>query len=323
MVGVVIVHQNKIIGEGYYPTDGGPKAEILALANTSKENCILLKESTLYISSINCSTNKNTPTFIAHILKNKIPKVVISSLGFISEVCEQNIKLLRDSGVEVITNILPEKERFASIFSNTFTSKKRPYVVLKYAQTLDGFLAQKNAQQFWISNSFSKRLVHKWRSEIGSILVGTNTALYDNPKLDNRLYFGKSPLRIVFDQHNRLPKELNLFDGKHNTLLINKKHDPTKHIKQIQLSFDDQMLNELLSYLQSRNISSLLVEGGAKVLQSFVDQNLWDESRIFVGNKHLSEGLKAPQLPFPPDETYKIFDDQLFIHYNTPHCISQ
>jgi diaminohydroxyphosphoribosylaminopyrimidine deaminase/5-amino-6-(5-phosphoribosylamino)uracil reductase len=316
LVGAVIVYQNKIISESYHQTSHKPHAEVLAIANVPKQKLILLKESTLYISHVNYSTNKHTTTFIQHILENKIPRVVISSLGDNTKISEQNLKILSDAGVIVITNILPEKGSFASVFSHTFTTIKRPYIVLKYAQTLDGFLAQKNAQQFWISNSFSKRLVHKWRSEIDAILVGTNTALHDNPKLDTRLYFGKSPLRIVFDQHNRLPKELNLFDGKHNTLLINKKHDPTKHIKQIQLSFDDQMLKELLSYLHSQNISSLLVEGGTKVLQSFIDQNLWDEARIFVGNKHLNDGIKAPQLPYPPDETHKIFDDQLFIHYN-------
>lgn len=321
MVGAVIVHQNKIIGEGYHQSHDGPYAETSSIADVTNEKRILLKESTIYISSVPYFDYGKTPPYTHLILKYKIPKVVISWLESTTKESEYNLKILREAGIEVVTNIFPKEGRFVNVFRDTFIQAKRPYVILKYAQTIDGFLALKNTQQFWISNSFSKRLVHKWRSEIDAILVGTNTALYDNPKLDNRLYFGKSPLRIIFDQHNRLPKHLNIFDGKHNTLLINEESDPTKYIKQLQLSFDTQMLSKLLSYLHSQNMSSVLVEGGAKVLQSFIDHNLWDEARIFIGNKILHNGLKAPQLSHSPDEKYKIFDDQLFIYYNPTKTI--
>lgn len=316
MVGAVIVHQNKIIGEGYHFTDNSPQAEVLAIEDVPEHKHILLKESTIYIASEPYYIYEKTLSRIDLILKHKIPKVVISWLDHKPEISEPIVKILREAGLEVITNILPREGRFVRVLGNTFIQKKRPYIILKYAQTLDGFLAPKNTKQFWISNSFSKRLVHKWRSEIDAILVGTNTALNDNPQLDNRLYFGKSPLRIIFDQHNRLPIQLNIFDGKHNTLIINKNSDPRKYVSQLQLTFDMQMLPKLLTYLHSQNISSLLVEGGAKVLQAFVQHDLWDEARILVGNKLLKDGLKAPLLPNAPDEKYKIFDDQLFIHYN-------
>ena len=324
MVGAVIVYQDKIIGEGYHKSYGSAHAEVNAVQSVAAKHRSLLSKATLYVSLEPCCIFGKTPPCTDLILKHKIPKVVISALDFTPDVSGKGVEILRKAGVEVITNVLSEEGKKVSRHRNLFVTKNRPYILLKYAVTEDGFLApNKQESQFWISNSFSKRLVHKWRSEVDAILVGTNTALLDNPQLNNRLYFGKSPIRIILDRQGRLPHDLNVFDHQIPTILISEQKRALENITQWIIPFDDQFFQNLMNQLTQQKITSLLVEGGAQLLQAFIEGNWWDEARVFISKKQLLSGIVAPKIAQIPDERYQIIDDALNIYYKRSNELSQ
>lgn len=297
LVGAVITFDNKIIGEGYHRKYGDAHAEVNAIHAVSDKS--LLAKSTIYVSLEPCFHFGKTPPCVDLILRYKIPKVVICCTDPNPKVAGQSILKLRQNGVEVVCNVLEEQGKHVN--SDFFKNNRlhRPYIILKYAKSADGFIAQKN-RQIWISNAIAKRLTHKWRSETDAILVGTNTALLDNPKLTNRLFYGKNPIRIVLDRYNRLPDELHLFDGSSPTWIIsendvkisNKRHGVTY----IKNAFDQNFIPQLLKSLFDRNIKSLIVEGGNMLLSSFIALNMWDESRIYTSEKSLNNGVLGPQL---------------------------
>jgi len=275
LVGCVIVHNDKIIAEGFHQNYGGNHAERNAILHVEDEN--LLRESTLYVNLEPCSHFGKTPPCADFIIEKKIPKVVVANLDSNPEVCGKGIERLRNAGIEVITGVLEDEGRFLNRRFFTFIEKKRPYIILKFAQSLDGFMY--NETDRWITNEAMRNLVHKWRSEEPAIMVGTNTILVDNPQLNVRAYFGKNPLRITVDKYQKLPKGLHFFDNS----------QPTKIYQTTDLS-------EILNDLHSQKIQALIVEGGAKLLQNFIEKNLWDEARILTGNKQLHNGLKAPEI---------------------------
>lgn len=305
-VGSVIVHDGKIIGEGYHKKHGTAHAEVNAVNSVQPENRHLLSQSTIYVTLEPCHHYGKTPPCVDLILENKFPKVVIGCKDPNPKVGGKSIDKLRKHGVTVEVGVL-EKEcwEVAKRFM-TFFTKKRPYVILKYAQSQDGFIGKKD-QQVWITGTQTKRLVHKWRHEEAAILVGTNTAEVDNPTLTNRLWFGTQPLRLVIDTKNRLSQDLNIF----NTDAL------TKVLKTGDIS-------TILNLLYEMKINSLIVEGGAMLLNSFIEQNLWDEARIFTGNRRvlgtavaLKEGVKAPNFPnILPSKEIKIGQDKLRIYKN-------
>jgi len=275
LVGCVIVHDEKIISEGFHQKYGENHAERNAILQVKDEG--LLKKSTLYVNLEPCSHFGKTPPCADLIIEKKIPKVVISNLDSNPEVAGKGIERLRNSGIEVITGVLEDEGHFLNRRFFTYIEKKRPYIILKWAESLDGFIY--NETQRWITNDAMRNLVHKWRSEESAIMVGTNTVLADNPQLNVRAYFGKNPLRITIDKNHKLPKNLHFFDNS----------QPTK-------IYETTDLSEILSDLHSQKIQSLIVEGGAKLLQNFIEKNLWDEARILTGNKQLSNELKAPKI---------------------------
>jgi diaminohydroxyphosphoribosylaminopyrimidine deaminase/5-amino-6-(5-phosphoribosylamino)uracil reductase len=275
MVGCVIVHDEKIISEGFHQKYGENHAERNAILHVKDEN--LLKKSTLYVNLEPCSHFGKTPPCTDLIIEKQIPKVVISNLDSNPEVCGKGIERLRNAGIEVITGVLEDDGRFLNRRFFTYIEKKRPYIILKLAESLDGFMY--NETERWITNEAMRNLVHKWRSEEPAIMVGTNTVLVDNPQLNVRAYFGKNPLRITIDQNHKLAKNLHFFD----------ESQPTK-------IYEITDLPEILSDLYSQKIQSIIVEGGAKLLQNFIEQSLWDETRVLTGNKHLYSGLKAPKI---------------------------
>jgi len=298
MVGAVLVHQNRIIGEGYHQRYGHAHAEVNALKSVRDEDRHLIKEATLYVSLEPCCIFGRTPPCSNLILENKIPKVVISCLDFTPKVAGNSVEILRKAGVEVVTGILEEEGLWLSRFRQTFVIKNRPHIVLKFAQSEDGFMS-KNGKQTWITNAYSKRYVHKMRSEIDAILIGSNTARIDNPQLTNRLYFGKSPLRIILNKNQDLSPTLNVFKGEMPTWWINEKSNgelPNSKTTLIKIAFDENLLSNLLNRLFAANVTSLLVEGGAVTLQHFIDTNLWDEAHVFTGDKILKDGVKTPNL---------------------------
>ncbi|MDX1943143.1 MAG: bifunctional diaminohydroxyphosphoribosylaminopyrimidine deaminase/5-amino-6-(5-phosphoribosylamino)uracil reductase RibD [Saprospiraceae bacterium] len=319
MVGAVLVYENHIIGEGFHQKYGEAHAEVNAVNSVKPADRALIEQSTLYVSLEPCCIYGRTPPCTNLIIKHKIPKVIISCLDQTPGVAGQGVQLLRNHGVEVITGILEAQGQELVRFRNHFVTRNRPYVVLKFAQTLDGFMGLPD-EQIWISNEFSKRLVHKWRSEVDAILIGTKTALIDNPQLNNRLYFGKSPLRIVLDRNLILPQHLHIFDQNQPTLIVteNSSLKPASSLPYLELNFEDDFLNQLLKHLHQQKITTLLVEGGSKILQSFIEQDLWDEAYVFIGNKTIVKGIPAPTLPGPVIARFSLGSDQM-IRYQNVH----
>lgn len=317
MVGAVIVHENRIIGEGFHEEYGKAHAEVNAVASITEGDLKLLPESTIYVSLEPCCVYGNTPPCTELILKYKIPHVVIS---YIDKSLGDNgisVNLLREKGVKVTTGVLEAQGRILSKTRDTYTQKQRPYVVLKYAVSRNGFMAKKD-EQVWLSNSYSKRLVHKWRSEIGAILAGTNTLKIDNPRLTNRLYFGDQPLRICLDRRLELPKKAHVLDNSADTIIVTEKKEPFFSEKQtLTLDFDETLLKKMLDYLHQQKINSVLIEGGARTIDYFIKQNLWDEIRVLQTDQVIeSAGIASPQLTAPLAKKMQIDTDELLIYRN-------
>lgn len=320
MVGAVIVHNNTIIGEGYHQNCGEAHAEVNAI--NSVKNKSLLPYSTIYVSLEPCAHFGKTPPCANLIIENKILRVVIGMQDPFSKVNGAGIKRLNEAGCTVKVGVLENECRDLIREFIVFHTKKRPYVILKWAQTLDGLIDKErepNAprQPNWITNEVCRSVVHKWRTQVQSIMVGTNTALADNPKLNVRSWVGASPLRIVIDQNLRLPDNLNLFDQSINTLVFNAKHTIRKeNLEFIKIDFNGSFVELILQELRNRDISSIFVEGGQQLLKTFIDKNLWDEARIFTGNKKFIKGIQAPTIPLKPVIHELLGDNLLSIYYN-------
>ncbi|MCB9303443.1 MAG: bifunctional diaminohydroxyphosphoribosylaminopyrimidine deaminase/5-amino-6-(5-phosphoribosylamino)uracil reductase RibD [Lewinellaceae bacterium] len=319
MVGAVLVHNETIIGEGFHRAYGEAHAEVNAVNSVSPENRNLVPYSTLYVSLEPCNIYGKTPPCTNLILEKKIPKVVISCLDHSPGVNGSGIERLRAAGVEVVVGVLEAEGQHLSRIRNTFVRENRPYIILKFAQSSNGMFAPPDSRQYWLTNAFSKRLTHKWRSEVDAILVGANTARIDNPQLTNRLWPGKSPLRVVLSRHGGLPSSLALFDENAPTLLVCEKKTSLmgqKNYQVLELAFNQALLPSLLTSLAQRNITSLLVEGGARTLEGFLQLGLWDEARVLVAGVHLFPGLPAPQLPLAPESIQKLGNDFLLAYQN-------
>ncbi len=321
LVGSVIVFENKIIGEGYHKKAGEPHAEVNAVNSVKDKK--LLKKSTLYVNLEPCAHQGRTPACSKMIIDLKIPVVVIGCPDSYKKVDGKGIKMMRDAGIKVITGVLENESRELNRRFFTYHEKKRPYVILKWAQTVDGFIdfdrtPDTPIKPNWITDEYARVLVHKMRSEEESILVGTNTAEKDNPSLSLREWAGKDPLRIVIDKNLRLPENLHLFSGKIPTLVLTEKEKKTeKNIKFLKVTFDETLIKQLLDYLYSSEIQSLIVEGGTKTANAFLDTGLWDEAKVFVGNKFFKSGIKAPEIKLNPVKKENISNSKLFTFKNT------
>jgi len=298
MVGCVIVHDGIIIGEGFHEKFGQPHAEVNAIR--SVRNPELLLYSTLYVSLEPCAHFGKTPPCSDLIIESRIPRVVIGTVDPFAQVAGKGIERMKNAGIEVDLGLLEAECRDLNRRFFTFHEKKRPYIILKWAQTLDGFIDTDHTQiqhPTWITNALAKRLVHKQRSEESAILIGTNTAECDNPSLTVREWSGNQPIRLVVDRTGRLNARLNIFDQKAPTWVftsIRKKEDEAR--KYITLDFDREILPQLLSELYRRDILSVIVEGGAELLTSFLKMNLWDEAFVYTGNQFFGKGVAAPHI---------------------------
>ena len=297
IVGCVIVHEGKIIGEGWHKKAGDAHAEVNAI-NSVKDKT-LLSASTLYVSLEPCVHYGKTPPCSELIIKHNIPHVVVGCKDLFSKVSGKGIQSMRESGINVDEGVLEDKcvESHKRFF--TFHKKKRPYIILKWAETKDGFIApakQKVGEPFWITSVESKTLVHKWRSQESSILIGTNTAKLDNPSLTVRLWNGNNPLRIVIDENLNLNNNLNIFNNTAKTLVFNnKKNIVFDNIEYCMIDFNS-IHQEIMKTLYNKCVHSLIIEGGRETLQSFIDIDLWDEARVFIGNQDLKNGIHAPKI---------------------------
>ena len=306
-VGAVLVHNNKIIAEGYTSAYGGSHAEVNCIAFAKANTPELIAQSTLYVSLEPCSHWGKTPPCADLVVASGIKKVVIGTIDPFAKVAGAGIKRLIQAGVDVTVGIQEKECQEINKRFFTYHEKKRPYIILKWAETADGFIAPKtrDAQQpVWITNTYSRQLVHKWRSEEMAILVGGKTVLEDNPSLTTRDWEGKDPLRVVIDTKGNLGKNLAVFNQEAETLVIP--------------STDPQLISETL---YDKEIQSVIIEGGAQTLQQFIDVNLWDEARIFKGNISFSDGTRAPQLSqhFLLEKTDTILDNTLLYYKNSHH----
>ena len=312
MVGCVIVHNDSIIGQGYHQQFGSHHAEVNAIA--SVENKELLEQSTLYVSLEPCAHFGKTPPCSDLIVKSKIPREVIGSLDTFSEVNGKGIQRLKETGIEVLTKVLEKECRAINKRFFTFHEKKRPYVILKWAQTSDGYIAPLNQKEpLWISSPESKILVHQWRSQEQAILVGRKTVELDNPLLTTREVKGKNPIRIVLDRKLSLNKDLLIFNDDAPTLVVNDKLSSDNHLK---IDFNN-LAPSLLKELHSRNIQSIIIEGGAQTLNTFIDAKVWDEARVFTSKKTLEKGVQSPLIQSVINHSEIVGDDKLTYFINS------
>jgi diaminohydroxyphosphoribosylaminopyrimidine deaminase/5-amino-6-(5-phosphoribosylamino)uracil reductase len=296
MVGAILVHDGKIIGEGYHQKYGDAHAEVNCLESVKNEDRSLIPESTLFVSLEPCVHHGKTPPCTDLILREKIKRLVIGCRDPFFEVNGKGIEKLLKNGVHVEFPFLEALSKFKNRRFFTFHQKKRPWIILKWAQSLNQKMAAKPGIGTQISNDYSNRLVHKWRSEEAGILIGTNTALIDNPELTTRLWQGKNPVRIVVDRKLRLPDSLKIFDGISQTVVLNEMTDLSAgKILFKKIDSGIQGIPVVLSALHDLNILSVLVEGGAKLLQSFIDTGIWDEIRVITNRELIiPEGISAP-----------------------------
>jgi diaminohydroxyphosphoribosylaminopyrimidine deaminase/5-amino-6-(5-phosphoribosylamino)uracil reductase len=296
MVGAVLLHGDRIIGEGYHRQYGQAHAEVNCIGAVTPADKSLIPQSTLYVSLEPCAHFGKTPPCADLIIAEKIPRVVIGCRDPFKEVDGKGIEKLLNAGIEVIQPVMEQDCKILNKRFFTFHTKQQPYIVLKWAQTADGFIGQPGGTRMLVSNEYSNQLVHKWRSEEAAILVGTHTALYDNPSLTTRLWKGNNPVRLIIDKELQLPNSLQIFDNTARTIIFNYvKHEEAGNVLYYRCSKAGSLLKQVCDALYSLHIQSVLVEGGAALLQSFIDENIFDEVRIITNNKlRVNKGIPAP-----------------------------
>ncbi|WP_425390071.1 bifunctional diaminohydroxyphosphoribosylaminopyrimidine deaminase/5-amino-6-(5-phosphoribosylamino)uracil reductase RibD [Ekhidna sp.] len=313
MVGCVIVHQVKIIGEGYHKKYGEAHAEVNAIHSVNDHS--IFPESTVYVTLEPCAHHGKTPPCADLLIEKKIKRIVVACRDPFDQVDGKGIEKLQKAGLEVELGVL-EKESI-ELNKRFFTSvqKERPYVILKWAQTSDGFVARENYDSKWISNSYSRQLVHKWRTDEDAILVGKNTAIHDNPSLTAREWTGRNPVRVLLDSNLEVPKNANLFKNEAPTLVLNSiKEEKTENIEWLKTDLNNPW--SVLRKLYERNIQSVIIEGGSQVLNSFINENCWDEARVFTSETTFGKGIAAPEVEGKVEKEETIFADQLTIYRN-------
>lgn len=318
MVGCVIVKNGNIIGEGWHRQYGQAHAEVNAINQVVDKD--LLNGADLYVSLEPCAHVGKTAPCANLVASFPFRKVYICNVDPNPLVAGKGLEIIQNAGIQTETNILKDEgERLNARFF-TFMQKNRPYIVLKLAETTDGFIARKDYSSKWISGNLSRQLVHKWRTEEDAIMVGTNTAKYDNPTLNVRDWSGINPTRIVLDRNLSLMPNLNIFDQSQSTLCYNQlKSDVHGKTIFIKLNQDDAWLPQILTDLYNRKIQSVLVEGGSALLNSFIENNYWDEIRRFKATDiYFKEGIPAPVLKYSVEYSEKIQNDQLEVFLNNP-----
>lgn len=318
-VGAVIVHKDTIIGEGYTSPFGGPHAEVNAIASVKDKK--LLAESTLYVTLEPCNHYGKTPPCSDLIIENRIPHVVIGCIDPFKEVAGKGIAKLRKAGIKVTEGILENECKESHVRFFTYHEKKRPYIILKWAQTADGFIApDKRDRQHpvWISNIYSRQLTHKWRSEEAAILIGTRTVLDDNPSLTTRDYYGKNPVRIYLDSEHKISETSTIVNSEARTICLCARAPeyPIPHVSYMVIDFAN-LAAEICRVCYEERLQSLIIEGGSYTLQQFIDSGYWDEARVFEGRMILGNGIAAPDLKkIPAAFSQKIVTDTLTLYKN-------
>ncbi|UXP34121.1 bifunctional diaminohydroxyphosphoribosylaminopyrimidine deaminase/5-amino-6-(5-phosphoribosylamino)uracil reductase RibD [Reichenbachiella agarivorans] len=311
VVGCVIVHEGRIIGEGWHQKYGKAHAEVNAIKSVEDQS--LLPKSTVYVTLEPCAHHGKTPPCVDLLVKHKVKKVIIANEDPFPLVNGGGIARLKQAGIEVEVGLLADvglelnRRFFKAITTNL------PYVILKWAQTANGFVARENFDSKWISNDSSRKLVHKWRAEEDAILVGKNTVKFDNPTLNVRDWEGTDPLRVYIDRNLELVDEYNIKDGSIPTICYNtirSSHDG--HLEFVKIEEDSFVLGILMDLYQ-HNIQSVIIEGGSTVLREFIQAKLWDEARVFVSQKTFESGISAPRLIGNQIDSQELEGDELTI----------
>jgi diaminohydroxyphosphoribosylaminopyrimidine deaminase/5-amino-6-(5-phosphoribosylamino)uracil reductase len=316
LVGSVIVYENQIIGEGWHRKAGEPHAEVNAV-NSVKDKSLLAK-STIYVSLEPCSHFGKTPPCCDLIIANKIPNIVIGTIDPFAKVSGNGIKKLIEAERNVTVGILEDECNELNKRFFTFHKNKRPYVILKWAESQDGFLSpiyKEEKKPVWITNQYSRQLVHKWRTEEQAILVGTQTVLDDNPKLNSRDWCGNNPVRIVLDRSGKISNDYFVKDNKSKTILITEQEN-LENLENISFEnaiFDSNLAQTILDILYKNDIQSVIIEGGKRTSQTFIDANLWDEARVFKGTNSFGNGTKSPDFKGNLISKKTILNDELLI----------
>lgn len=315
MVGGVLVYNNNIIGEGFHQKFGEAHAEVNCINSVTEENKKFISQSTLYVNLEPCCHTGKTPPCTELIIASKIPHVVIGAMDTNELVAGKGIAQLEKAGIKVefVNDFASEKvnRRYFSFIKN-----KRPYIILKWAESNDGFLAPLSREKRQISNSQSQKLVHQWRSEEQTVMVGTRTALHDNPQLNVRLVEGRNPIRIVIDRNLVIPKSYHLLDKSQPTIIFNGREDSVDgNMTKVKVTFNDFILRNILTKLYEMKIESVLLEGGAELFTSFLNMNFWDEARVFVSPVKFLMGIPSPKLSINPSSSSMIAEDELKIFF--------
>lgn len=319
MVGAVLVWNNRIIGEGYHQRHGQAHAEVNAVQSVPGHLRSRIAQATLYVSLEPCCIYGRTPPCTDLIRRENIPRVVISCRDQTAGVSGQGVATLRESGVEVIEGVLESEGLRLAAIRNTYVREDRPYILLKFARTDQGFFAPWDYSRFAITGPFTQRLVHRWRTHTDAILVGSQTVLSDDPQLTDRFFSGPQPLRIVVDRSGRLTEDHRIFQDEGPTLLVGRKLSPppwlSPKIDYLFLPEGDNHWSYLLKHLANRSISHLTVEGGARVLNDLIGRDLWNEARIGIGPAFLPKGIPAPTLPVMPTQEWQLGTDRIQLYY--------
>jgi len=326
MVGAVLVHEDRIIGEGWHRSYGSSHAEVDCLNNVKSDDRHLIPASTMYVNLEPCAHYGLTPPCAARLVEEKVKKVIIANTDPFEKVKGRGVAILIAGGIEVETGLLEKEGLWVNRRFFCSQEQKRPYIILKWAKTREGFIAPSDRSRFQITGTAASELLHKWRTEEAAIMVGTTTALNDNPELTARFWPGKQPLRIVPDRFLQLPVTSNLFNKDANTWILNEKKEAGNGgLNFIKSAFDESFLPGLMARLYEARKLSLIVEGGARLLESFISMGLWDEARIFTGAASIPDGLPAPLLKGGHHEySMQIGDDQLdlFVNKNSKYAYS-
>jgi diaminohydroxyphosphoribosylaminopyrimidine deaminase/5-amino-6-(5-phosphoribosylamino)uracil reductase len=320
MVGAVLVYENKIIGEGLHQQYGQAHAELNCINSVKRDDQHLIEKSTLYVSLEPCNHFGKTPPCSNFIIAHKIPKVVIACTDPFEKVNGSGIQKLIDAGIEVITGVMEKEAIELNKRFFTFHQKKRPYIILKWAQSENQCISAFQGKPVKISNALTDILVHKWRSEEAAIMVGTNTVMLDNPSLTTRNWLGKNPIRIYIDRHLKIEKTAKILDQTSDTIILNQQISKIEGLNDfIQINFEREIIPQFNELLYQKNIQSVIIEGGAKLLQTFIDAGVWDEARV-ITNTHLviENGIASPDFENKPLIKQEKIENDLIQYFSNP-----
>lgn len=328
-VGAVLVYNDTIIGEGYTSAYGGPHAEVNCIKSVSEDNRHLTPHATLYVSLEPCSHYGKTPPCCDLIIQQQVKNVVVGTIDPHKKVAGNGITKMQQAGVQVSVGVLEKECRESNKRFFTFHEKQRPYIILKWAESADGYLSPEKIiqlpdstiigkQPVWITNTYCRQLVHKWRSEEAAILVGTQTVLDDNPQLDVRSWTGTNPVRVVLDRTGRITDNYLVKNLKIKTIILTEQRDLSNldNLVYINVPFNGQLADSITQVLFEQNLLSVIIEGGSKTLQTFIDAGLWDEARVLKGPVVFNGGTKAPNFKAIPTHRETIQDNELLIYSN-------